>query len=158
MSSFLRRWHKMLGLARQSPVWHRERLIEELEERRLAITWLHQISETADVIFTISRANYECSQIAQMPPHMTASWQGIVNHSYMLAKFTSRWAFYQTVAFLCGCAHYSSVREVVNPAKDSKLGQVAQRHNIDPDKFTRVAHKLLRVVRNIPCSLILIPA
>lgn len=145
MSSFLTRWHRMLALPRKSSAWHHERLQEELEERRLAISRVEKISETADVIFTISRAHHEGFPIAVMPHDLTASWRGVLNYSYMLAKFTSRWMFYQTVAFFCGCAHYTSVREVVNPAMDHKLGQVAERHEIDPAKFTNVAHKLLRV-------------
>ncbi|GAW17522.1 hypothetical protein ANO14919_069800 [Xylariales sp. No.14919] len=139
----LNRWHKLLGLARQSPLsWHRDRFREELAELREAKGPLEKLSETSDVFFAISRAKYDGFPIADMPPfriHHAAIY------GYMLAKYTSRWAFYRVLAFLCRAPFHSTVREVVNPSKDSKLEVVARRHNIDPDKFTSIGRRLRRV-------------
>lgn len=63
----------------------------------------------------------------------------------MLAKFTSRWKFYQTAAYLCNAPRYDLVREVVNPRKDGKLEEVASRHQIDPVRFRRIGRRLRRV-------------
>ncbi|KAF9045638.1 hypothetical protein BDP27DRAFT_1520423 [Rhodocollybia butyracea] len=50
----------MLGLQRQSPPsWYRDRVREELHERRTAKTTLQKLSETSDVFFAIIRANYD---------------------------------------------------------------------------------------------------
>lgn len=81
MSSFLSRWHKILRLPRQSASWHRDRLQEELEECRRAVGRLQKISETADVMFTISRAYHQGSRVAPMPRRLTASWSGVLHYS-----------------------------------------------------------------------------
>lgn len=47
----------MLNLQRQSHVaWHRDRLREELCEHRLAEKGWEKLSETSDVLFSITRA------------------------------------------------------------------------------------------------------
>ena len=69
---------------------------------------------------------------------------------YMLAKYSLRWGFYRAAAVLCRAPCYHSIREVVNPAKDSKLDEVAARHQIDPDKFKRIGRKLRRVWPLLP--------
>ncbi|KAL7624853.1 hypothetical protein AAE478_004067 [Parahypoxylon ruwenzoriense] len=141
--AILHRWHGLLGLQRQSPSsWHRERLREELKELRAANTPIEKLSEAADVFFSISRAKYDGFPIREMPRF---AFSHVPVYVYMLAKFTSRWAFYRMLAFLCGAPHYRTVREVVNPGKDSKLDEVASRHDIDPDKFKRFGRRLRRI-------------
>ena len=139
----LQRWHRLLGLSRKpTQSWHQDRLQEELQELRDAKTPLERLSETSDVFFTISRATYDGFPIQELPPFFT--FGNIPVYAYMFGKFTSRWAFYRAAAYLCGSPHYHTVREVVNPSKDSKLDQVATRHNIDPLKFKRIACRLRR--------------
>lgn len=140
----LRRWHRMLGLSLQSPrSWYRDRLREELRERRLANTPLHKLSETSDVFFSISRAWYDGFPVRELPRFVTSRY--VLVYAYMLVKYTSRWKFYRTVATLCNAPHYSQVREVVNPSKDHKLEEVACRHQIDPVEFKRISFQLRRV-------------
>ncbi|KAL2818253.1 hypothetical protein BDW59DRAFT_152184 [Aspergillus cavernicola] len=140
----LKRWHGVLRLTRQ-PVasWHRDRVREELKERRMAKTWGHRLSETSDVLFSLSRARYDGFPIRSLPsmfgPHYALAY------AYMLAKYTSRWSFYRVAAYLSGAPRYDLVREVVNPSKSAKLGEVASRHQIDRVKFKRVSRQLLRV-------------
>jgi hypothetical protein len=66
-------------------------------------------------------------------------------YPYMLAKYTSRWGFYQIAARLAGAPDYYLVREVVNPSKSTKLSEVATRHKIDQVKFERACRRLLRI-------------
>ncbi|KAH9203364.1 hypothetical protein DL95DRAFT_154077 [Leptodontidium sp. 2 PMI_412] len=140
----LRQWHKMLGLSLQSPrSWYRDRLREELRERREANTSLQKLSETSDVFPSISRARCDGFPVRELP-RFTASRHVLV-YAYMLVKYNSRWKFYRTVATLCNAPHYSQVREVVNPSKDHKLEEVARRHQIDPVKFRRISSRLRRV-------------
>ncbi|KAJ3863985.1 uracil phosphoribosyltransferase-domain-containing protein [Lentinula novae-zelandiae] len=121
----------MLGLQRQSPPsWYKDRVREELHERRAATTSLQKLSETSDVFFAIIRANYDGFAVRKMPPFVAS--RHILVYAYMLGKYTSRWGFYRTAAILCRVPHSHSVREVVNPGKDSKLHEVALRHQIDP--------------------------
>ncbi|KAI1471523.1 uncharacterized protein F4812DRAFT_181819 [Daldinia caldariorum] len=141
--NFLRHWHKLLGLRRQSRLsWHRARLREELLERRDAKSALDKLSETAGVFFAISRATYEGFPVRTLPRFAASH---LLVYVYMMAKYTSRWAFYRLAAFLCGAPGRGRVREVMNPAKDSKLDEVASRHNIDKHKFRRVGRRLRRV-------------
>ena len=146
---YLRRWHRMLGLSQQFPrSWHRERLREELRERRVATTPLQKLSESSDVFFSISRARYDGFPIQQLP-HFIASRHLLV-YAYMVAKYTSRWKFYRTVATLCNAPLCGRVREVVNPRKDFKLEEVARRHQMDPAKFKRVSCQLRRIWPLLP--------
>lgn len=59
MRPFMRHWHGMLGLVSHSPPWYRARLREELRERRAALIGWQKLSETADVLFCVSRACYD---------------------------------------------------------------------------------------------------
>ena len=145
----LRRWHKMLGLSLQSPrSWYRDRVREELLERRAAKTPMQKLSETSDVFFSISRARCDGFPVRELP-HFTASRHALV-YAYMLMKYTSRWKFYRTVATLCSAPHYSQVCEVVNPSKDHKLEEVACRHQIDPVLFKRISFRLRRLWPLLP--------
>ncbi len=128
----------MLGLSRQSPPsWYRDRLREELRERRIAKTPWQKLSETSDVFFSSSRARYDGFPVRKVPPFVTS--RHVLVYAYMLTKFTLRWKFYRTAAIICNAPHYDSVREVVNPSKDQKLEEVAMRHQIDPVEFKRVS-------------------
>ncbi|KAI1101319.1 hypothetical protein F4804DRAFT_316220 [Jackrogersella minutella] len=139
----LRRWHRLLNLRRQSPPsWYRDRLREELRELRVAGTRVERLSETADVFFALSRAAYDGSPVRALP-RFTA--RHVPVYAYMVAKYTSRWAFYRLAALLCRAPHHRTVREVVNPTKDDKLDKVSARNRLDPDKFRRVGRRLRRV-------------
>ncbi|KAF2834671.1 hypothetical protein M501DRAFT_517854 [Patellaria atrata CBS 101060] len=147
--TFLTRWHAMLGLPRQfPPTWYRDRLREELRERRTARTPWEKLSETSDVFFSISRARYDGYPVWNMNPFIAFRY-GFV-YMYMLTKYTSRWQFYRTTAIFCNIPHYDSVREVVNPSKDNKMKEVASRHNINPEKFHRIGSRLRRVWPLLP--------
>ena len=145
----LKRWHKMLGLSRQSPPsWYRDRLQEELRERRNAKTRWQKLSEASDVFFSSTRARYDGFPVRKLPPFVTS--RHLLVYAYMLAKFTSRWKFYRTAAIICNTPHYDTVREVVNPSKDQKLEEVASHHQIDPVEFRRVGRQLRKVWPLLP--------
>lgn len=107
-----------------------------------------KLSETSDVFFSISRAQYDGFLVRKLPPFV-ASRHGVI-YGYMLAKYTLRCKFYQAVAILCRAPRYDLVREVVNPGKDHKLAEVASRHQIDPVKFKRIGRQLRRVWPLLP--------
>ncbi|KAK6512646.1 hypothetical protein TWF481_001527 [Arthrobotrys musiformis] len=110
--NILKPWFKMLGLSRQSPpTWYRDRIREELLERRVAKTRLHKLSETSDVFFAISRARYDGFPIRQPPPFNPSH---LHVYAYMLAKYSSRWGFYRAAAAICGADRYDVVREKHN--------------------------------------------
>ena len=89
VDSILVRWHKLLGLARQSPPsWYRDRLREELRERHAATTVCSRLSEISDVFFSISRARYGGNPICSLPPFVVTRHGAV--YTYMMAKYTSR--------------------------------------------------------------------
>jgi hypothetical protein len=133
----------MLGLSRQSQSGCRDRLREELHELRNATTPSLKLSETPDVIFSIVRARYDGFPIRKIP--FVTSPRHLILYAYMVAKFTSHWTFYRTLAMLCRAPRYDLVREVANPSKDHKLDEVASGHQIDPVEFKRVGRRLRRV-------------
>ena len=149
MRNLLRVWHRALNLPRQSPPsWYRERLREELQERQSARSPISKLSETADVFFASSRAHYDGCQLRGIPRNAGVGHLPV--YLYMLAKYSSRWHFYRTVARLCRAPQLDKVREVINPAKDRKLAEVAVRHHIDPIKFTHIGRRLRRVWPLLP--------
>jgi hypothetical protein len=147
--TLLRRWHGMLGLRRQSPPsWYQDRLEEEIREVVAAKTQVEKLSETSDVLFSIIRARYDGFPVQE--PSLFVNYRHILVYMYMLGKFTLRWQFYRTAAYLCRAPHYHSVHEVVNPGRDHKLREVASRHQIGPEKFERVGRWLCWVFPLLP--------
>lgn len=124
----------MLGLPRQSPPsWYRDGLREELRERQTATTHWQRLSETSDVLFSISRASFDGFPICRLPS--ITGHSHVLVYVYMLAKYTSRWTFYKVTAMLFRALQYKLMREVVNPTRDHKLDEVASCHRIDQEQF-----------------------
>ncbi|KAH7107905.1 hypothetical protein BKA62DRAFT_206 [Auriculariales sp. MPI-PUGE-AT-0066] len=146
LARFLQRWCTLLGLQRQTPAsWHRARVREELAERHAARSTLERLSETSDVLFALARATHDGYPLRRLPRRT-----GICSYApyaYMLAKYSTRASFYRVAGRLCGV---KGVKEVVNPAKDSKLDEVAARHGIEKDKLRRVGGMLRRVWPLLP--------
>ncbi|RSM02831.1 hypothetical protein CEP52_007731 [Fusarium oligoseptatum] len=132
-------WHRSLRLQKQEPSWYRDRLREELYERRQAKTLCQKLSETADVFYIISRSHHDGYPLRHLPGFACSH---LLVYAYLLPKYTLRWKFYRLAAYQCGSPNAGFVREVVNPAKDHKLHEVASRHGIDPETFTRVCRRL----------------
>lgn len=135
-------WLNMLGLPRQTPrAWHCDRLREEIRELQKANNGLEKLSEASDVLFSISRARHDGYNIRPLPSFFDRKYMLV--YMYMIGKFSSWWMFFRTAALLCRAPHL--MREVVNPAKDKKLRQVAVRHEIDPIRFEQVCQRLLHI-------------
>lgn len=142
ITTLLKPWYRALNLPRKSPKqWHLDRLRDEKQELLEARGPIDRLSEQSDVFFTIARANHDGFRIAEQPA-LTGSLRHALVYAYMLGKFTSRCAFYQTAAMLCRAERWKEVREVINPRKESKVRIVAGRFDIDPDQFERVCRRL----------------
>ncbi|KAJ3544886.1 hypothetical protein NM208_g2791 [Fusarium decemcellulare] len=126
------RWHGLLCLPKHPQSWYRARLREEFSERRLAVTACQKLSDTADVLYIISRAKYDGHVLKDLPRF---SLSHLAVYAYLLSKYTSRWQFYRVAVLLSGCRDLDSMREVINPTKDHKIREVACRHGIDPRKI-----------------------
>ena len=141
-------WYGVLSLSRQPrSSWYRDRVREELHERRKATSRIQKLSETSDVFFSISRARHDGSSIRKLP---VFSFRHMLVYAYMVAKFSLRWTFYRSTAYLCNAPHYRNVREVVNPSKDQNLEEVALRNQVDPANFKLVGRRLRYVWPLLP--------
>ncbi|KAH7120461.1 hypothetical protein EDB81DRAFT_231625 [Dactylonectria macrodidyma] len=143
----LSRWHGFLCLPRHPQSWYRDRLREEMGERRLATTRCHRLSETADVFYILSRAQHDGYYLRKLPNFGPSH---LVVYAYLLSKYTLRWQFYRAAAFLCNRTRLDSMREVVNPARDHKLQEVARRHGIEPAAFQLVCRRLRMIWPLLP--------
>lgn len=95
------RYGKLRLPPQSTPSWYRDRLREELQERRLAKTPWQKLSETSDVLFAITRARYDgILATAPKPPFIFAPRYMFV-YTYMVAKYTSRWMFYGCHSLQC---------------------------------------------------------
>lgn len=145
----LQLWLRSLKLPRQSHAsWHRNRLREELQELRLAKSHLARLSEASDVMFCITRAQFDGFPSCRIPS--LPGYQVAPICAYMLVKFTSRWLFFKLAALICKEKHWKSINEVVNPSKDEKIASVACRHQVDPEIFQRISRGLRRVWPLLP--------
>ncbi|KAL2069300.1 hypothetical protein VTL71DRAFT_15638 [Oculimacula yallundae] len=150
VSTALKPWYCMLALTRQSPKsWHASRLTEEKEEVRIATTLIQKLSEESDIFFTIGRAAHDGCYIGDQPA-LSRSYRHVLIYAYMVGKFSSRCAFYQTAAIICRAERWKEVRKVINPGKDEKIKIVAERYGICPDEFLKVCKWLRRVWPLLP--------
>ncbi|KAL8335303.1 hypothetical protein RB598_009481 [Gaeumannomyces tritici] len=153
----LRRWHAHLGLPRkESRSWHQDRLREELIELNGAESLIGTLSEASDVIFSVSRAEYEGftddrATVFVFLERLSTFW-AVAVVAYMLYKFTMRWSFYRVTAYACGLrgARLDAVRDVINPAKSHKLDEVAARHGVQAEEFRRVGGIVRRLWPLVP--------
>ncbi|KAL2205261.1 hypothetical protein CC79DRAFT_1343568 [Sarocladium strictum] len=132
-------WHNQLHLSRHTRAWYRQRLKEELHERHIEKARLRRLSESADVFCILTRAQADGHPLRRLPIFRCSH---IPVHLYMVLKYTLRWSFYRMAARLTTARDSSSVRDVVNPRKDSKVSEVADRHGLDQHKFIRVCRRL----------------
>eukprot|EP00798_Chlamydomonas_sp_ICE-L_P002595 gene2595-30990_t len=127
--------------------WYRARLKDELEERSKARSRLEHLSETADVMYAMSRAEFDNHPIQTRKIH----FRHISSLLYMSGKYSSRWYFYRVAAaFQTRSFAKVDVREVVNPAKDLKIQQVAERNRLDPEQFLAICKRLRHVWPLLP--------
>lgn len=145
--TFTQWWLSCLRLQQQINVsWHRDRIRGELLERRQAGNALSKLSETCDVLFSFSRARYDGCEIRCWP--RANEYRYIPPYIYMLLKYTSRYAFYRTVGVLSRST--CAVREVVNPARDHNLDEVAERYGIDRNRFRAISCRLYHIWPLLP--------
>lgn len=107
----------------------------------MATSPLHKLSETSDVLFSIYRAQHDEVFARKLP--LSLSFRHLPVCVYMIAKFSLRWGFFRSAAFLGQETNYRAVSEVINASKDHKLVQVAVRHRMNPE-FVQICRLLRR--------------
>jgi hypothetical protein len=131
----------MRGYDRQ---WHRNDIKAELGELRLAEGRLSRVSELSDVLYTSSRAAHNGFETHVMRFFRQRPWLLGALALYMIPKYSSRWILYRAAAYP------SKINEVRNPWKDIKLYEIAEKGNIDKERFVIRCRKLRRVWPLLP--------
>jgi hypothetical protein len=132
------KWHTMLGMTKYDKSWHENDLSDELKEYYEETRFFRKWSELSDVVYTYTRAKWSGYKL-NFPFNNFMFYLGVV---YMIPKYTARWLFFRSAGKKVGAK--KPLHEVRNPKKTHKLHQIAERNNLDKEKFQRVCENQLR--------------
>lgn len=137
MISF-RLWHKILDMDLNNRAWHEQDVADEFIELQEAETILFKWSEMSDVVYTVTRARSGGHDLL-FPISKT---KVIIGAIYMFPKYTSRWLFFNRAGKKAGAIR--KVTEVRNPSKIHKLHFIAEKYEVDKEKFVEICNHQLR--------------
>ena len=139
MKTIINKWHSILDMPKNDYHWHQADVLEELREFEEAEGLINKWSELSDVAYTLTRAHWSGHTDIEFPLSKSNFYIGLL---YMFPKYTLRWKFYRVL----GQKIDKNVKmtEVRNPKKIEKLKIMAIKYNIDEEKFTEEAKKLMR--------------
>jgi hypothetical protein len=129
----------MLDMPRKDFAWHQADILAELEELKEAKGFMNKWSELSDVAYTYTRAHWSGHKEIKLPLRKIDFYTGLL---YMFPKYSLRYIFYRVLGKKID--KNIKLREVRNPKKIEKLRHIALKYNLDPDKFTEEAKKLLK--------------
>ena len=132
-------WHSKLDMPKYDLEWHKQDIVDELQELEEARGIIGHWSELSDVVYTCTRAEWSGCQGVIFPFSKT---QFFVGSLYMFPKYTLRWKFFKTLGKKFD--KNLIMHEVRNPKKIHKLETIAKNYNLDPIKFTDEAKKLMK--------------
>jgi hypothetical protein len=119
--------------------WHQADVLDELREFEEAEGLVNKWSELSDVVYTYTRAHWSGHTDIEFPLNKINFYVGLL---YMFPKYSLRYGFYRVL----GRKFDKNIKmtEVRNPKKIEKLKIIAQKHNIDEEKFIQEAKKLMK--------------
>jgi len=135
----LNTWHDKLGMPKYNEEWHRQDMADELAEYEDASGFVDTWSELSDVVYTYTRAKWSGHTTIDFPLSKIKYFIGIL---YMIPKYSLRWKFFRKLGH-----HFDknlNISEVRNPKKIEKLKTIAEKYNLDPEKFTQQAKVLMK--------------
>ena len=132
-------WHSLLGIEKNDLAWHQKNIADELVEYQNARGFLEKWSELSDLVYTYTRARWSDHSELKFPYYFRHFIWGSL---YMFPKYTLRWLFFITAGKMSGSK--KTVRAVRNPKKTEKLEQIAEKYDLDKEKFQDVCQKLLK--------------
>ena len=134
----IQKWHTWLDMPKHDKKWHIDDLNDELAEYYEKQSIIHKWSELSDVVYTCTRGIWSGHDIV-FPFSKLHYVIGII---YMIPKHTSRYLFYKAAGKKAGSK--IELHEVRNPKKTYKLHHIAEKYNIDKDKFQAICEKQLK--------------
>lgn len=139
MKKIINKWHSILDMPKKDFDWHKKDVAEELREFNEAKGLINKWSELSDVVYTSTRAHWSGHQNIEYPLGKVSFYVGLL---YMFPKYTLRYKFYRVLEKKLGSPR--KITEVRNPKKIEKLEKIADRYNIDRQKFITEAEKLMK--------------
>lgn len=137
--SLINKWHNMLDMPKYDEAWHKQDMADELAEYEEAHGFIDIWSELSDVAYTYTRAKWSGYNTIDFPLSRTLLPIGIL---YMIPKYTLRWKFFRNLGHQFD--RNLNISEVRNSKKIEKLKVIAEKYNLDPEKFTQQAIRLMR--------------
>jgi len=137
MQSLIKHWHGILNMKKHDLAWHKQDMIDEIEEFREANGLIHKWSELSDVSYTYTRAQWSGHKDIKFPFKKVYLYIGFI---YMVPKYTIRWKFFRTLGKKFDIN--LMISEVRNPKKTHKLEDIAERYNLNPIEFKEQAERL----------------
>lgn len=139
MKSIINYWHSILDMPKKDYYWHQADVLEELREFEEAEGFINNWSEVSDVVYTYTRAHWSGHTDLKFPLSKINFYIGLL---YMFPKYSLRYGFYRTLGHKID--KNVKLKEVRNPRKIEKLKFIANKYNLDGDKFTEEAKKLMK--------------
>jgi hypothetical protein len=139
MKSLLNPWHNTLEMSKYDEAWHRADMADELAEYYEAKGLIDTWSELSDVVYTYSRAIWTGHATITFPFSRFAFFLGAL---YMFPKYTLRWRFFRALGHEFD--KELKISEVRNPKKITKLKDIAEKYNLDPELFVQRAESLMK--------------
>jgi len=139
MQKIINSWHSILDMPKRDLAWHRGDIAREFEEWKEAEGFINKWSELSDVAYTYTRAQWSGHEDVEFPFKKINLYIGFI---YMLPKYSLRYSFYRVLGKRIN--KEAKLKEVRNPKKIEKLEHIANKYNLDPNKFKDEAEKLMK--------------
>jgi len=139
MHKIIHKWHSILDMPKNDFAWHQKDISDELEELEEARGLINRWSELSDVVYTYTRAYWSGHKTIKYPLSKISFFIGLF---YMFPKYTLRWRFFRVLGKKID--KNVKITEVRNPKKIEKLKKIALKYNLDPERFTIEATRLMK--------------
>ena len=139
MKKIINKWHSILDMPKKDFEWHRQDVLDELQEFSEAKGLINKWSELSDVVYTSTRAHWSGHETIEYPLSKISFYVGLL---YMFPKFTLRFGFYRVLGKKID--KNVLMKEVRNPKKIEKLEHIALKYNLNPEQLKIEAEKLMK--------------
>lgn len=136
-------WHNKMNMPIRDPEWYPYAVEDELQEyldaveQKLGI--LMRVSEAADVLYCITRAQHDGYPAGEELMGQFLQFHVVL---YMFAKLSARRLFYLHLSKKL--PPYTDMYSLRNPRKIEKLISLAQKHGYDEAELCRLATRQLK--------------
>jgi len=132
-------WHSLLDMPKKDEDWHIKDIKAETIEFEEARGIIEKWSELSDIVYTHTRAKWGGHKNFKFPMSPVFYVTGVF---YMIPKYSLRYLFFRHVAKKIGSK--SKIREVRNPSRLEKLKHIAEKYDLDSERFIQEVKKTLK--------------